>query len=458
MTKGRPSAVAGPEDQPPAILPAQDWRFPQRLEKRLPNGLRVLAYDCPGQYVIATSLVFDVALSVEPPELEGVAGLVGRCLTRGAAGRDAEEFADALALCGSDLQAGASPDAFTVRLSAPSTYLDPALALMADAVRSPNFAADEFEHEKRLRLQEIEQSRAYPQHVAVEELNRALFGEARVARPTGGVPESVERVGRDDVVAFAARHLHPASATVVIAGDFTGIDPFAALARYLGDWEADGEPQPSPSSPVIGDAPQLILVDFPDAAQATIRVGGPGITRADPRWPSMFVANYAVGGNFSSRINTVLREQKGVTYGASSSLDTGRGAGVLAVSTAVRSDAGAESVADIISILREARDTLTEEEVVPAVSAASDSAALGFERADAVVARVEMLLTQDLPLDHVDLNLQRIRAVTTETANAAYREVVLPDSLTIVVVGDAASLREPLAALSYAPVTELPNP
>jgi zinc protease len=458
MTESPGGAERTPSELPPAIVPARGWRFPELVEKRLPNGIRVLAYDCPGQHVIATSLVFDVALSVEPRELEGVAGLVGRCLTRGAAGRGAEEFADALALCGSDLQAGASPDAFTVRLSAPSTYLEQALALMADAVRAPNFAADEFEHEKRLRLQEIDQARAYPQHVAVEELNRALFGTFRVARPTGGVPESVERIGRDDVVAFAGRHLHPANATLVIAGDFTGIDPFAALTTTFGDWEADGERQSSPPSPVVSDSAQVILVDFPDAAQATIRVGGPGIARSDERWPSMFVANYAVGGNFSSRINTVLREQKGVTYGASSSLDTGRGAGVLGVSTAVRSDAGAESVADIIAILRDARDTLTDAEVGPAVSAASDSAALGFERADAVVSRVEMLLTQDLPLDHVDVNLRRIREVTTEAANAAYGEVVRPDSLTIVVVGDAATLREPLAALSYAPVTELPNP
>jgi predicted Zn-dependent peptidase len=201
----------------------------------------------------------------------------------------------------------------------------------------------------------------------------------------------------------------------------------------------------------------LILVDFPDATQSTIRVGGSGVTRADERWPAMFVANHAVGGSFSSRINTVLREQKGVTYGASSSLDTGRGAGVLAVSTAVRSGATAESLGDIVAILRDARDSLTDDEVATGVHAAADSAALGFERADAVAGRVELLLSQGLPLDHVDANLARIRSVTTAAANAAYAEIVRPDELTVVVVGDAGSLGDSLAALGYADV-ELVTP
>jgi predicted Zn-dependent peptidase len=435
---------------PPPVSAADSWRFPTAVELVLPNGLRMLAYHCPGQYVVAASLLVDVPLTVEPRELEGVAALTGRTLTQGAGGKGAEEFADALAVCGADLAAGVTPDVFAVRMSAPATRLDPALGLLADAVRSPVFDLGEFEHEQSLRLQEIEQARAYPQHVAVERLNAALFGDARVARPTGGDSVTVAAVGRDDVVSYAERFLHPHRATLVMAGDFSDLDPFALAQRSLGEWACDGDIPACAEPPAVGQEPQLILVDFPDATQSTIRIGGPGITRADDRWAPMFVANHAVGGSFSSRINTVLREQKGVTYGASSSLDTGRGAGVLAVSTAVRAGATAESVADIVSILRDARGTLTDDEVTIGVHSAADSAALGFERAEAVVGRVEMLLSQGLPLDHVDANLARIRAVTTGSANDAYADVVRPDALAIVVVGDAALIGDSLAALGYA--------
>jgi zinc protease len=435
---------------PPPVAAADGWRFPSAVEHVLPNGLRMLAYHCPGQYVVAASLVVDVPLSVEPRELEGVAALAGRTLTQGAAGATAESFADALAVCGADLAAGVTPDVFAVRLSAPATRFDPALGLLADAVRSPTFDQHEFEHERSLRLQEIDQARAYPQHVAVEQLNAALFGDARVARPTGGDTETVAAVGRDDVVAYGDRYLHPHRATLVVAGDFSDIDPFALAESRLGGWSRDGDVAPLTEPPRVSRTPALILVDFPEATQSTIRVGGAGISRADERWAAMFVANHAVGGSFSSRINTVLREQKGVTYGASSSLDTGRGAGVLAVSTAVRSDATAASIADIVSILSEAKGSLSDDEVTTGVHAAADSAALGFERADAVASRVEMLLSQSLPLDHVDANLARIRAVTKDSANDAYVDVVRTDELTIVVVGDAASLSDSLAALGYA--------
>ncbi len=427
-------------------------------ERRLDNGMRILAYQCPGQYVVAASLLFDVPLNAETCDREGVAGLTGRCLTQGAAGRTAEEFADALALCGADLDGSAFPDGFAVRLSVPVTHLRSGLDLLADAVTEPTFAAADFEREKRLRLQDIDQAHAYPQHVAAEQLNEMLFGTARAARPVGGSTETVEEITRADLVSYADTHLQPANATLVIAGDFLDVDVHDVAAAGLGGWEHVGGRVVEGEQAQVHDGPQLALVDWPDAPQATVRVAGEGVTRGDPRWPALFVANYAVGGNFSSRVNTVLREQKGVTYGASSTLDTGRRAGIVSVSTAVRSDATAQSLADIVAIVAAARGAITDDEVATAIRAATESAALGFERSDAVVGRVEMLLSQGLPLGHVDANLERIRQVTTEQANAAYADVVRPGDLTVVVVGDAASLRQPLAGWGYAELQEIDPP
>jgi predicted Zn-dependent peptidase len=442
---------------PPPVSEVSNWRFPHHIEHRLDNGLRVLRYDCPGQYVVAASMLFDLPLTAEPREVEGVAGLVGRCLTRGAAGRSAEEFADALALCGADLDASAFPDGFVVRLSAPTVELTDAFGLMADALMAPEFDVDEFAHEQRLRLQEIDQAAAYPQHVAVEHLNAALFGEHRAARPVGGSATSVRAVGRDDAVEYAARNLDPRGATLVIAGDFADLDLESLLRDTFGGWQ--GADIAQPVHPVVpaasSDRPQVLLVDWPDAPQSTLRLAGPGITRGDSRWPGMFVANFAIGGNFSSRINTVLREEKGFTYGAGSSLDTGRSTGLVAISTAVRTDATAEALTEVIAIMRAAPGSITDEEVAMASRAATESAALGFERADSVVGRVELLLSQGLPLDHVDVNLERIRTVTTAAANEALTSILRPDAFTVVVVGAADELRRPLADWGYAGVTEV---
>ena len=90
---------------PPPVTPAADWRFPSGVDSRLPNGVRVLTYSCPGQYVVSSSLVFDLPLNAEPAALEGVAGLVARCLVRTGGGMSADDFSDALAASGAELDA-----------------------------------------------------------------------------------------------------------------------------------------------------------------------------------------------------------------------------------------------------------------------------------------------------------------------------------------------------------------
>jgi predicted Zn-dependent peptidase len=446
------------EASAPPVLPTVGWRFPAGQESVLDNGIRVLSYHCPGQYVASAALLFDVPLNVEPLDIEGVAGLAARTLTRGAGEMSADEFSDALAASGAELDASASPDGFSVRLSVPLSRLTRGLQLMAQAVTEPAYRSREFEQEQRLRLQEIEHAMAYPGAVTVERLHQAIFGEARAARPAGGTAETVAAITLDDVTAFANAHLQPSTATLILAGDFTGQDAAALADAALGDWRHTGEERVAPERPQVAGVPRIVVVDWPDAPQATVRVAGPGITRGDGRWPPMFVANYAVGGSFGSRLNSVLREQKGLTYGIGSTLDAGRRVGVLGVGASIRIDATAEAIGDILSILDAARGSLTDDEVATGVRATADSAALSFERAEAVVARVEVLVSHGLPLDHVDANLARIRQVTTESANAAYAELVRPDMFTIVVAGEADVVAEPLERLGYAPVEVVARP
>ena len=440
---------------PPPVGVPSDWRFPAYDESRLPNGLRVLVYHCPGQYLVAASLLFDVPLNAEPPEREGVAELAARCLTRGVGERSAEEFADALARAGASLEGSVSPDAFTLRLTVPVTRLSSGLNLMAEAIGEATFSHQEFAHEKALRLQEIDQAHGYPQQVATEELHVALFGTARAARPVGGTTATVQAVTRDDVVQYAAASLFPSAATLVVAGDFGGVDPMAECERNFVGWTRPPGAVVEAERAEPCQEPQLLVVDWPDAPQTTLRIAGKALTRADRRWPAMFVANHAVGGSFSSRINTVLREEKGYTYGANSGLDAGRHTGTFSVSTAVRADATAHAVALVVEIVAAASGSISDDEVAMAVRAVTQSAPLGYERAESVVGRVELLLSQGLPLDHVDANLRRIREVTTAEANAVWGDVIDPQALTVVVVGDAGSVRDDLAAWGYAELREV---
>ena len=256
--------------------------------------------------------------------------------------------------CGADLDASASPDGFAVRLSVPTTHLGAGLTLMADAIRRPDFIESEFEHEQRLRLQEIDQARAYPQHVAVELLNAALVRQisARPVRPAAtrrASRRSLEPTSQD--VRSHATSRPPWRRSSWPATSATG-DPLAEVEAAFGDWRGDVPAIDRLSAPVglrsaVGALGRLAGRTASDVAGGRRRASRARI-RAGRHCSSPTSRS---GGTFSSRINTVLREQKGVTYGASSSLDTARGAGLVTVSTAVRTDATAEAVADIVDIL-----------------------------------------------------------------------------------------------------------
>lgn len=444
----------------PEVVPAGDWRFPVPHESRLGNGVRLLALDAPGQHVVTVAVVFDVPIRVEPRASEGLVGLVAECLTRGAGDLSADDLADAFAACGADIDAAGSTDAMGVRVTVPVTRLERALDLLAQVLAHPRFDEREVAQQRRLRLEEIDLGRAYPTVVVGERLNAALFGDQRLGRPLGGTRETVSGIEREQVVGFAREWLRPANATVIVVGDgMPGVAP-RLLDASLGRWLAPGAPNtvPTGGAVAVADTPSILLVDWPDAAQAVVRVAGPGITRNDARWPAMFVANYIIGGSFGSRLNTVLREQRGLTYGIGSGLDSSRHAGVFAVGASVEPDAVAEVVSEVVAIVSNADGTLTEDEVADAARAAVDSAPLTYERADAVAGRVEMLLTHGLPLDHVDTNLARIRAVTADDANAALRSTIDAAGFTVVVAADARSAEEPLRALGHGPVTVVPRP
>ena len=446
-------------ESPPEVHVDQGWRFPAVTESHLDNGMRLLVYECPGQYVVASTIVFEVPLSAEPRAVEGVGAMAGRLLARGCGDRSAEQFADALALCGADFELVATVDALCARMESPVGSLPAALELMAEALRRPTLAAAEFANEQRLRLDEIEQEKAYPAALASKAVAAALFPEtARRSRPAGGTSETVGAMSRDDVAAYVRAQLGPEHATMIIAGDVRDADAPGLANEVFGAWtNSDQQPSASAAAERPGDTARVVLVDQHDAPQSTLRLAGPAIPRSDPRWAALFVANYCVGGSFGSRVNTVLREQKGFTYGADTSIQATRHGGLFVASTAVRSDATSEALADIVDILRAARGSLRPDEVQRGVTAVSESMALGFERAAAVAARAELMVSAGLPLDHVDTNLAALRAVTVETADAAYQEVVDPDGLTVVVVGDESTHRGPIERWGYAPVVGPPS-
>ncbi|MEW1670993.1 M16 family metallopeptidase [Streptomyces albidoflavus] len=445
----------------PAGGAPRPWAFPAPERTTLDNGLTVLTCHRPGQQVVAVEVLLDSPLDTEPEGLDGLATIMARAFSEGTDRDSAEEFAAELERCGATLDAFADHPGVRLSLEVPVSRLEKALGLLADALRAPAFAEAEIERLVRNRLDEIPHEQANPARRAAKELSRQLFpAGSRVSRPRQGTEETVERIDAAAVRAFYERHVRPATATAVVVGDLEGTDLGALLAGSLGAWQGDAG-QPNPVPPVTADdTGRVVIVDRPGAVQTQLLIGRVGPDRHDRVWPAQVLGTYSLGGTLASRLDRVLREEKGYTYGVRSfaqvlrSTPEGTGAAMLAISGSVDTESTGPALDDLWKVLRTlAAEGLTDAELDTAVQNLVGVAPLKYETAAAVASTLADQVEQHLP-DDFQARLYRMMTETGATeATAAVVSAFPADRLVTVLVGDASRIAEPVRALGIGEVS-----
>ena len=430
-------------EQRPEVRPPARWRFAEPAQTWLDNGLHVVANHRPGQHVAAVALVLDSPLNLEPAEVEGVATITQRCLDEGTSTHPGTRFAEALEDIGAVLTGGAGYSAATLTLEVPAARLGEALPLLAQAVREPELRAADVARHTSLRLAEIEHLLANSAHRAQLAFRTACIPPRyRASRVPGGTASTVEEITRADVISFHDTYYRPEGATLVISGDLDA-DVFARAGTAFGDWLPPGSTAVSHESPTAR-RPRCWLVDRPGAVQADVRLGGFGIDRSDPRWPDLHVATHALGGAFLSRLNRVLREEKGFTYGVHLANSPMRDGGLLAVAGSFRTEVVVEAVDLARELLDVTSSPITATEVADAVTYTNGVAPLRYSTASGVTDRIASLIGAGLSSEFVNASALALTRVTPESATQAIAELLPPDALSLVVVGDAAALQHPL--------------
>lgn len=434
---------------PPPITPPGPWAFPPVERHTLSNGIELHAYHLPGQHIVAAHLVLEAPLSAEPRDREGVATITTRCLDEGTHTHGGEEFAELLETEGAGFGVEIGLSGLQAVLDVPVRRLDRAFALFAEAVVEPALAADDIARHVQLRLAEIEQSRANSASRASTEFRRAVYAaNGRAARMNGGEPQTVGAVTADDAAAFHTARYGPAGASLVVAGDLTGIDVTGLAERTFGGWRNDGQ-RPVAQTP-NGPAPRTaLLVDRPGAVQADLRLGAFAVDRTDPRWADLTVAGYAMGGAFLSRLNKVLREERGYTYGVRLGFTPLRQGGSYAVSGSFRTEVLVDAVREARELLQVGDRPFDGAEVTDAVAYFVGTSPLRFATADGVADQAAVQILTGLPPTYLDESLAALAEVTPESATTAYASVVDVANASLVVVGAADQLAEPLRDLGY---------
>ncbi|MCD0486132.1 insulinase family protein [Streptacidiphilus sp. ASG 303] len=458
MTGIEPAMTFHPRPQAGTPTP---WAFPAPERTTLDNGLTVLHCHRPGQELIAVEVLLDAPLAAEPAGLDGVATILARALNQGTDTLTAEEFAGELERAGATMDAHADHPCVRVSLEVPASRLERGLTLLADALRAPALPEHEIERLVANRLDEIVHELANPARRAALALYGELFdGADRLSRPRAGSAETVRGIDRAAVQAFYAAHVRPATATAVVVGDLDGVDLPGVLDRTLGAWTGD-KAEPSTSAPVTADdAARVIVVDRPGSVQTQLLIGRVGPDRHDDVWAAQVLGTYCLGGTLTSRLDKVLREEKGYTYGVRAlsqplrSAPDGSGRVLLAITGSVDTPSTAPALADAWTVLRTlAAEGLTDAERDVAVQNLVGVAPLRYETSAAVAGTLADQVEQGLPDDFQAQVYRRLADTGTAEATAAVVAAFPPDRLVTVLVGDASQIAGPVGELGIGEVT-----
>lgn len=426
--------------------------LPKPVELKLPNGLTVLVLENHRLPTVTARLTIVGAGAVfEPAGMPGLASFTAQMLNQGTATRTSRQIAEEVEGIGASINATAQFGSATtvVTASGLSETFPQLMALAADILVHPSFPELELARLKQRQKAQLMQMRGQARFLANEAFYKAVYGShpASVVMPTVA---SIDAMTLELLRKWHDERYVPQNAYLGIAGDVT-VDQVRAVLATLPEWKQTDLPTPQAPASNAADAKKIWLVDRPGSVQTTLLLGNIAVKRTDPDYIPLVVMDRVVGGSAAARLFLNLRENKGYTYGAYSSLNATLFAGPWMASADVRTDVTGGAMTEFLNEIHRIR-----EEPVPAAEleeakhALVASFALSLESPAELLDRATLLRIYHLPADYWDTYPAKIAAVTAEDVQRVARKYVNPDSLQIVAVGDAAKIHDALA--KFAPV------
>jgi zinc protease len=442
----------------PEVSSTPDLAFPAVEEATLKNGMKVVLATRATIPVVNVALQFDAGYAADAGGKLGVASFAGSMLDEGTKRRSALKIAEELEGLGAKLSVGSSLDTTGVSLSALKDKLAPSLDVMADVVRNPAFQESEIDKLRARWLAQIAQEKADPVDLALRVLPPEIYGAGHaygVPFTGTGTEASIKALGRADLVRFHADWLRPDNATLFVVGDATLAELRPLLEKAFGDWRAPGAPPQKNVATALRPARgKVIIVDKPGSPQSLILAGSLAPPTGAENNIAITAMNDILGGQFTARVNMNLRETKGWAYGAYTLLQEARGQRPYLVYAPVQTDRTKESIAEIIRELNaiKAARPATAAELNLAVLNNVRSLPGSFETAGAVLASLMSSQRFGRPWNYPATLKPKFEALTLADVGAAAREVVHPESLVWVVVGDRAKIEAGIRSLDLGPV------
>jgi len=435
-------------------------KLPAPSRARLSNGLEVVVVERHSAPVVDFTLMADAGFAADAQAKPGTARLAMLMIQEGTKTRTSPEISDRAESLGSPLAVGSTLDRSFLNMNALSNRLPESLELYADVLLNPTFPAKELERLRGTTLATIQQEKAQPSATINRIMPKLIYGEGHpYSNPSSGTgtAEAVSSLTTGELQAFYKKWVRPDNSLLLVVGDTTlaAIQPL--LEQRFGQWRAPAEAKPvkNVAEVALAKKPRVYLIDRPGAEQSQIIAATVGPTRADPDHIRFVALDTMLGGNFISRLNMNLREDKHWAYGAGTRITAAIGQGMFRVGAGVQTDKTAESM---VEIRKEFRDILDSRKPTAAeLKFAQDSIAIALpgnnETSDEIADSYGEILTFGLKDSYWNDFVGDLTSLTTADVNKAATRLIHPEALTWVVVGDLSKIEKSVRALNLGEVT-----
>jgi zinc protease len=429
-----------------------DTKFPNLERATLSNGLKIVLAQRSAIPQVRFDLIVDAGFAADQSTIPGTASLAMAMLDEGTARRTSLQISDELAQLGANLGTGSKLDVSSVSLEALKENLDPSMAVFADVILNPSFPRSDFERLKKQRIAQIQQEKADPVGLALRVFPGLVYGpDHAYSNPwTGsGTEESTGRIKREDLERFHQTWFKPNHATLVIVGATTMAEIKPKLERLLATWKPGKVPAKNIATVSRAQRPQVYIIDRPGSLQSVIIAGHIAPPKANPQEVTIETMNSVLGGDFSSRVNMNLREDKHWSYGAYTFFRDARGQRPFLAYAPVQTDKTKEA---LIELDKELSGIVTGRPIEPAELARAQASLTltlpgSWETMSALAGAIGNIVTYGLDDRYYDTFADRVRSQTIEGVTAVAGEVLHPDQLVWVVVGDRSKIEPGLREL-----------
>jgi zinc protease len=421
-------------------------KLPKPQEADLSNGLHVMVLEDRRLPRIAFQLIIPGAGGYyDPAAMVGLSTYTAQMMREGTKTRSSQQMSQELETMAATVTVNGSisgPNA-TVFGSSLSENFPKLIDITADVLLNPSFPADEWDRLKTRTRANLVQQRTQPGFLSQERFLKVVFGDHPAGR-ISATPDTLEAITRDAMVEFHRTRIVPDHALIAFAGDISLAEAKKLLETAFAPWKKSGAAKPTVTDPPAAGPPKVYLVARPNSVQTSLTVGMQSMTRTDPDYIPLTVANRVLGGTMG-RLFRHLREEKGYTYGIGSGFSATQHRGQWSASTSVRTEVTDPALTDLMAEIAEMRDkAVPEQELADAKRALVAVFALSLESPDQMLGYYVQNWLYGLPADYWDTYPAKISAVTAAQAQAAAAKYWDAAKLQIVAVGDAGKVTETL--------------